>query len=127
MVKNVSLRVASRVLLTVAGFCVAGQAMAHAHLESAQPPVDGRVAQVPERLQIRFTEKLEPALTTVSVKNAAGESVDDGKPQVSATDARELTVGIKQPLAAGVYTVDWAITSVDTHRTKGQYKFTVSP
>lgn len=114
-------------VLAAAGLLAAGQGWAHAHLESAQPPVDSTVGQAPQRVQIHFTEKLEPKLASLSVKNAAGQRVDDGKPQVAATDARQLSVALTPALPPGTYAVDWAITSVDTHRTTGQYKFTVKP
>jgi methionine-rich copper-binding protein CopC len=37
-----------------------------------------------------------------------------------------LAVPVK-PLAAGVYTVLWHATSVDTHKTEGHFTFTVAP
>ncbi|RMX07734.1 copper resistance protein CopC [Corticibacter populi] len=116
-----------RAAIALAALLGSASLWAHAHLESAQPPVDGSIAQAPERVQIHFTERLEPALAALSVKNAAGEAVDDGQPQVSSDDTRILSIGLRQPLPAGAYTVEWAITSVDTHRTKGQYRFTVTP
>jgi len=122
------LRRQGRVVLAAAA-CVlaAAPAWAHGQLESAQPAVDSTVSQSPQRVQIHFTERLEPKLASVSVRNAIGQRVDDGKPVVSPADSRILSIGLNPALPAGTYRVEWAITAVDTHRTKGQYNFTVKP
>lgn len=115
------------ILTAAMGLGLCGTALAHAHLDFATPPVDGTLRSAPQQVQIGFTEALEPALSSLSVHNAAGDRVDSGHATVSANDRRVLEVGLPQPLAAGSYTVRWAITSVDTHRTEGDYRFTVQP
>lgn len=115
------------ILAAAIGFGLPGTALAHAHLDFATPPVDSTVRHAPRQVQLGFTEALEPALSRVSVHNAAGDRVDHGHASVSAEDRRVLEVGLQHPLAAGSYTVRWSITSVDTHRTEGDYRFTVQP
>lgn len=104
-----------------------GTAFAHAHIDSAVPPVDGTVRSAPAQVQISFTEALEPALSSARVEDAAGKRVDKGDAKVSAANSRALAIGLQQPLPPGIYTVHWSITSVDTHRTEGSYQFTVRP
>lgn len=59
-----------------------------------------------------FTEKVEPAFSSVTVTNAAGNRVDDGKIAVDPHNAQELRVAL-QPLAPGVYGVHWHTLTAD--------------
>ena len=43
----------------------------------------------------------------------------------SEQDKTQLIVPLDQTLEAGKYTVDWHVVSVDGHKTKGQYTFSV--
>ena len=61
----------------------AGEAAAHALLDHAEPPVGNTVATPPREVTLWFTQKLEPAFSTVTVTNAAGQRVDTGKARVS--------------------------------------------
>ena len=99
-------------------------AFAHAHLQSAIPPVDATVDTPPTAVTLTFTEALEPRFSSIEVKDAAGKRVDDGKPHHEGGDAKRFSVGIGK-LPSGLYTVDWHATSVDTHRTEGRFHFTV--
>ena len=49
--------------------------------------------------------------------------MDEGKP-VAQDDGRVLSVKLK-PLLPGSYSVEWHVTSVDTHKTEGHFTFTV--
>ena len=99
-------------------------AFAHAHLHTATPAEAASVTEAPVEVALSFTEALERSLSTITVLDAAGRRVDDGP--VRAPEANRLTVRLK-PLPAGVYTVQWSVTSVDTHRSEGHYSFTVAP
>jgi len=115
-------------LLTAAALSLAavGPAWSHAHLKSALPAVDSTVRKAPERIAVSFTEALEPKLAKLTVEDGAGKRVDRNDAAVASGDAKTLSVGVS-PLAAGTYTVRWDITSVDTHRTSGQFTFIVKP
>jgi hypothetical protein len=99
-------------------------AFAHAHLQSAIPPVGGTVNAAPAVITLTFSEALEPHFSTIEVKDAAGKRVDDGKPHSETDDAKRFSIGVGK-LPPGLYTVDWHATSVDTHRTEGSFHFTV--
>jgi hypothetical protein len=99
-------------------------AFAHAHLQSAIPPVEGTVDTAPTSVTLTFSEPLEARFSSIEVKDAAGKRVDDGKPHGASGDGKSFAIGIGK-LAPGVYTVDWHATSVDTHRTEGSFHFTV--
>jgi methionine-rich copper-binding protein CopC len=105
---------------------LSSSAIAHAHamLDRAIPPVGGTVGSPPRAVSLTFTEKLEPAFSTIRVENASGARVDAGKPQVERGSGNILRVGLK-PLPPGSYKVIWKVLSVDTHTTEGSFSFQV--
>jgi copper resistance protein C len=94
---------------------------AHSFLDHAEPRVGSTVTTAPQEVALFFSEKLEPAFSTVEVKDVNGARVDQGKPKISATTMR---IGLK-PLPPGTYRVHWQILSVDTHTTEGNFTFQV--
>ena len=104
-----------------------GPALAHAHLRSAQPPVDGAARGGVQDIRITYSEAVEPRFCQVAVTGPDGKPVEAGKPETDLTDAKVLLVHFAHPLAAGAYKVEWRATAVDTHKTEGKYGFTVAP
>jgi methionine-rich copper-binding protein CopC len=96
-------------------------AEAHAFLDHAEPRVGSTVPTAPRELSLSFTQKLEPAFSSVEVSDGNGARVDLGRPSVSASVMR---VRLKQ-LSAGTYRVRWHVLSVDTHTTEGSFTFQV--
>ena len=96
-------------------------AEAHAFLDHAEPRVGSTVATATRALSLSFTQKLEPAFSSVEVSDANGMRVDLGKPSISGSVMR---VGLK-PLSPGTYRVRWHVLSVDTHTTEGSFTFQV--
>jgi len=102
-------------------FLSGSQAFAHAFLDHASPRVGSTVQTAPRELTLWFTEKLEPAFSTVQVTGPNGARVDRGKAQISGNTMR---VGIKGA-GPGTYSVHWHALSVDTHTTQGSFTFHV--
>ena len=100
-------------------------AQAHAMLDRARPAVGSTAATPPKEVVLWFTEKLEPAFSTIEVRGPNGAVVSAGKAQVGG-DRTQLRVGLKH-LAPGTYKVEWHVLSVDTHRTQGSFSFRVGP
>jgi copper resistance protein C len=96
-------------------------AEAHAFLDHAEPRVGSTVPTAPREVLLSFTQKLEPAFSSVEVSDANGTRVDLGKPSISTSVMR---IGLK-PLSAGTYRVRWHVLSVDTHTTEGSFTFQV--
>ena len=96
-------------------------AFAHAFLDHASPRVGSTVASAPHELTLWFTQKLEPAFSTVTVTNAVGQRVDTGKPRVS---GNQMSIALR-PGGIGTYHVTWHALSVDTHTTDGNFTFQV--
>ena len=111
-------------LVVLASLAAAGPAGAHAFLKTSTPAVGSTVKQAPPELVINFTEAVEPSFCTITVQDAAGASVDTGSLH-GADGNRQLAVGLK-PLQPGAYTVNWHATAVDTHKTQGNFTFTVA-
>ena len=98
-----------------------GEATAHAFLDHAEPRVGNTVATAPREVTLWFTQKLEPAFSTVTVTNSAGQRVDTGKARVSGS---QMTIALR-PGGAGTYHVTWQVLSVDAHTTDGSFSFQV--
>jgi methionine-rich copper-binding protein CopC len=96
-------------------------AQAHAFLDHANPLVGSTVATAPHEVALTFTQSLEAAFSTVTVTDANGAQVSDGKAQVSGNTMR---VGLKT-IGPGSYKVNWHALSVDTHTTQGSFTFHV--
>jgi hypothetical protein len=111
--------------LATALLIAAPRAHAHAMLDHASPAVGSTVA-APKAVTLWFTEKLEPAFSTIEVHNAQGAAVQAGKATLDPANPAELHVPLKA-LAPGTYKVIWRVLSVDTHRTQGDFTFRVGP
>ena len=114
-------------LLAGAMFCAGlSGAEAHAFLDKADPGVGATVQAAPAAVILTFTEGLEPRFSSITVEDAQGQRVDLGDAHAVADDPTRFAVGLK-PLAPGRYKVEWRATSVDTHKTNGNFSFTVAP
>lgn len=99
-------------------------ALAHAHLQQQIPAADSQVV-APQTLTLTFSEGIEPAFSGVVVKDAQGNVVKTGHIQRDAQNKAQLNVPLAQTLVTGTYQVDWHVVSVDGHKTKGSYHFSV--
>ena len=111
-------------LILLASFTLAilpQAASAHAHLDHAVPAVGSTVPAPPQDVTLTFTQNLEAAFSTVAVTDASGTRVDQGETKIS---GNTMQVGLKS-LSPGSYTVHWQAVSVDTHKTQGDFSFSV--
>jgi copper resistance protein C len=97
---------------------------AHAVLVRSSPSARTTLARPPERVQLWFNERLEPAYSKMSVWNDGGQQVDVGDAAVDPGEPTRLAVGLT-PLAPGTYTVKFRVLSVDGHVVESQFPFTV--
>jgi copper resistance protein C len=97
-------------------------ALGHAMLDHASPRVGNTVAAAPKEVMLWFTQKLEPAFSSVEVRNEQGVVMNAGKATV--VGGTQLRVPVKT-LPPGTYKVLWRVLSVDTHRTQGDFTFRV--
>ena len=102
----------------------ATQVEAHAFLKDAQPGVGSTVQKSPSEVRIRFTENVEPAVSSIQVFDASGKEVDKRDLYLDRADHALLHVSLPL-LGAGMYKVVWRVVSVDTHVTNGTFTFRV--
>jgi len=110
--------------LAVASGLLPAAAGAHSQLVRSQPGRGAVVARAPERVRLWFSERLEPAYSTLSVWSEAGARVDAGDAAVDAADPAVLSVGTPN-LVPGRYTVRYRVLSVDGHIVESSFAFTV--
>ena len=97
---------------------------AHAFLEHADPAIGRSVQTSPSEVQIRFTENIEPAVSSIKVFNTSGKEVDKRDLHLDRSDHALLHISLP-PLGVGTYKVTWRVVSVDTHVTNGDFTFRV--
>ena len=99
---------------------------AHAFLKDANPGVGSTIQTSPSEVLIRFTENIEPAVSSIQVFDASGKEVDKHDLHLDRSDHALLHISLPQ-LGVGTYKVVWHVVSVDTHVTEGDFTFKVAP
>ena len=114
---QISIGALSLLFLTVS----AAAAHAHASLAHASPSGGSAMSAAPHEVILTFTERLEAAFSNLTVVDASGTEVSQGKAQVNDNTMR---ISLK-PLNAGIYKVNWRAVSTDTHKIEGSFTFRV--
>lgn len=96
----------------------------HAVLQRAEPRVESKLKRPPEEIRLYFTERLEPAYSTLRVLDASGLQVDCRDSQVDRSNPVLLRATLP-PLPAGTYTVRWRVLSIDADVTEGNFTFRI--
>ncbi|WP_064445653.1 copper resistance CopC family protein [Micromonospora sp. NBRC 110037] len=110
-------------LFTAALLVPATPAAAHNSLQEATPVRDARLTTAPTQVTLRFLQRLNPAFTTITLRDSTDRQVPASAPAV---DGATGTVTIEEPLANGTYTVAYRVVSRDGHPVQGSYRFTVA-
>ncbi len=103
-------------------FALTSAAFAHTHPAAMTPAADSTVS-APDGVMIHFTGAVESKFSHITVTDATGHVVNKDVSAVS-SDGKMVSVTLPK-LAPGIYTVNWVAVSVDSHRSQGDYKFTV--
>ena len=90
------------------GLVLCTTVMAHAMLDRSIPSVGSTIKVAPGRVDLWFTEPLEPAFSTVKVVDAAGRQVDARDVVVDRGDRRHLSVSVAS-IPSGNYRVAWRV------------------
>jgi copper transport protein len=115
------------VLLLVLAYAASAtrSASAHALLLRSNPAANATLASAPAQVELFFSEALQPGLSSISVLDSDGKSVDIGDVRVDPSDPTRMTVSLHS-LVDGVYTVSWkALSATDGHLTTGSFPFAV--
>lgn len=117
-------RVFATTFAVVVLFIAHAPAGAHAFLDHSDPVVGSTVPPSPAVIHLWFTQRLEPAFSSVTVTARSGAIVNDGPAAIDPHNSQELDVKLKT-LPTGTYKVKWRVLSVDTHATQGDFTFNV--
>ena len=123
-------RLSAALIVVVLAALTADQgATAHAKLLRAEPAANSTLKTAPKAVRIWFTQELDPKRCTVSVSDARGRRVDDGKGGVDLNDLdRKSMIARLRPLGPGKYTVRWrTVSAEDRDISEGSFRFTVAP
>ena len=99
-------------------------AAGHAVLQRAEPRVESRLKRPPDEIKLYFTERLEPAYSSIRVLNDHGGQVDRRDSRVDRTNPTLLRATFP-PLSPGTYKVQWRVLSIDGDVTEGAFTFRV--
>jgi methionine-rich copper-binding protein CopC len=113
-------------LLTLAPAAFPAPADSHPVLVRSNPAARAVLSRPPARVQLWFSEPLEPAFSTAGVWSASGAQVDARDARVDPDDPRQLSVTLST-VAPGTYTVRCRVLSVDGHIVEAAFGFTVRP
>jgi copper resistance protein C len=112
----------AQALFTAVLFATSPALFAHTSPVTMTPAADA-IVSAPDSVTINFTGALEPKFSMITVTDASGHVVNK-EASVIGADIKTMKVALP-PLKPGVYTVHWVGVSTDTHRSQGDYKFTV--
>lgn len=111
------------VLAGLLSLVLGGPAAAHAQLVSSTPGAGEVLAESPTEIQIVFSDRVDPAFAGLDLLDADGAAIGTGIGEPDATDPH-LFVAPIEPLAEGLYTVNWHVLSADDgHVTEGSFSF----
>ena len=108
--------------MTAIVFSASGHA--HAILQTATPKAGEILSKAPLQIVLHFNEPLEAPFSKITLRDGKGVVVKTDKATVAKAHPDILQL-ITPKLAAGSYQVLWSTMTLDGHRAKGQYNFSV--
>jgi methionine-rich copper-binding protein CopC len=99
-------------------------AAGHAVLQRAEPRVESKLKRSPDEVKLYFTERLEPAYSSLRVLDERGAQMDRRDSRVDRANPALLRATLP-PLPAGTYTVRWRVLSIDADVTEGGFTFRI--
>lgn len=117
-----------KILLLIASVTLfaAAPALAHTELVSKTPEEGAALKQAPRQVQLSFAGPVEAEFSPLEIYDAQDRRVDMDNARLNPGDTATLTVGLKDDLPAGSYTVEYRFTGEDGHTITGSYEFAVS-
>jgi hypothetical protein len=98
----------------------------HTQLIRSEPAAHDTVFAAPKAIKLWFSEKVELKVTTVKLRDAAGNAQMLGTPARTGPEKNApVIVPIVKPLASGAYDIAWSTAATDGHLAKGTIDFLV--
>ncbi|WP_151772136.1 copper resistance CopC/CopD family protein [Streptomyces abyssomicinicus] len=98
-------------------------AVAHAVLTTSTPAQGEVTVEPPSRVSLVFTEEVSLTPDAFRVLDPSGHRVDDARP--SPEGDASYSVGLRDALPRGTYTVAYQVVSADSHPVAGAFTFSV--
>lgn len=114
-------------MAAAAAAVIAGPAMAHTKLVTANPAPNATVRSVANQIQITFNEPVMPRFVTLAVTGPDGAKLHVASVLVDPKDKSRVNAVVHGFQRPGAYKVDWAAAGSDMHRMTGSYSFTLRP
>jgi copper transport protein len=114
----------SGLVALVLSLLLTATASGHAELIGAEPADGAVISSGQQRVQLLFSERVEPRFSAVRVYDTNGGRVDSGHARVASADPRLLETELRA-LDGGLYTVAWRVYSLDGHVGRGTFVFSV--
>ncbi|MFN8526531.1 MAG: copper resistance protein CopC [Chloroflexota bacterium] len=116
--------VVAALLMAGAALVPASGAFAHALYERSTPANGGQLT-TPGRIQVLFTEAVEPSFSKLEVLDSSRKRVSRADSKPVAGDPRSLSLDV-EALPDGTYTIAWqTLSAVDGHVVKGVFPLVV--
>jgi copper transport protein len=110
-------------MITLLAFAIPAQA--HADLVSSHPKAGEHLEQPPSKVDLYFSETVEPTVSEILVYDSEGNRIDSQKTIIDPNDPTHLTVSLL-PVQDGYFTVFWrAVSTDDGHLTGDTFTFSV--
>lgn len=93
-------------------------------LQRAEPRAESKLKRAPDEVKLHFTERLEPAYSSLRVLDARGLQVDRRDSRVDRANPSLLRATLP-PLPPGTYKVLWRVVSIDADITEGTFTFRI--
>jgi copper resistance protein C len=99
-------------------------AAGHAVLQRSEPSVESKLRRSPDEVKLYFSERIEPAYSSVRVLNDQDARVDRRDSRVDRSNPTLLRATLP-PLPPGRYKVVWRVLSIDADVTEGNFTFRI--
>ena len=86
---------------------------------------NAQVTAAPQAITLNFSEGVETGFSGAKITGPKNENIKTLPAKRNEQDQKQLIVPLADSLKPGTYTVDWHVVSVDGHKTKGPYTFSV--
>ena len=106
--------------MMLAATCTAQVAFAHATRVSTEPAGDAVLTTGPDRVSATFNERLQTTFAAMTVVGPDGNVWSTGEPTV---EGAVVGIGLRPLGPAGIYTVNYRVTSADGHVVSGSWSF----
>lgn len=101
-----------------------GPASAHSLLLEASPAANAVLPAPPERIVLRFNNRIERTLSAVRLVDAQGRA---HPARVLPAEAADSLAAAPPALGPGTWKVEWRVLSTDGHVVSGAYSFRIEP